>query len=362
MGVELKLTDRELPASPAFIDFLDRWLKGGAFETQVWADQLSEALSYGQAELRKRAADVAPSVVADAAGRRHVARAYGLLLALLTGDPAPIRDLQFRFHFVNVIGIPRSGGSYLTAELLRALGHDPARVPAALAHDGFPEAGPFELVPGVNSWVLSLQTMAEYLTMVELYFGKSARHSGKIVVPKKLTKGIYAGGFFHRVLGEAVEHVLTLRHPLAACVSTYEKSGGLPESGHFAVRSNIEDWCRRDLLYTGCSADELARMDYFDAYLRYWEQYHLYVATTGLSANRDLRVAAYGTERLERLAQSFHRRYDSAAAPAAFSVSDTARRRHPQWLARAQAPIERVAASFARVGIPFPIEELMECW
>ncbi len=115
-----------------------------------------------------------------------------------------------------------------------------------LAHDGFPEASPFQLRAGANTWVLSLHTMAEYLTMVEMFFGGAKRVSGKVVVPKKLTKGIYSGGFFHRVLGEAVEHVFTLRHPVTCCISTYEKSGGLPENGLFTVRSNIEEWCRRD--------------------------------------------------------------------------------------------------------------------
>jgi hypothetical protein len=198
--------------------------------------------------------------------------------------------------------------------------------------------------------------------MVEAFFRNDRRHSGKIIVPKKLTKGIYAGGFFHRVLGTAVEHIITLRHPAAACISTYEKSGGLPDGGRFAVRSNIEDWCRRDLLYTGCSLEQLEQMDYFEAYLRYWEQYHLYIATTGLSANRDLRVVAYGSERMQQLAGLFHRRYDSEREPGRFEVSAAARERHAEWLVRARPAIERVAAAWGRVDIPFPLDEVLEAW
>lgn len=362
MGVEIRLTDKELPVSPVFVDFLAHLLDGRPFDDREWAEQRSELLNYGQNQLQERAAREAPRVMNDSRGRDCIGRSYGLLLALLSGDPAPLRELQIRFHFVNVVGIPRTGGSYLTAELYRALGLEPARVPFALAHDGFPEAGPFELLPAANSWVLSLHTMAEYLTMVELFFAGRPAHAGKIVVPKKLTKGIYAGGFFHRVLGEAVEHILTLRHPAAACVSTYEKSGGLPADGRFAVRSNIEDWCRRDLLYTGCSADELQRMDYFDAYLRYWEQYHYYVATTGLSANRGLRVVTYGKQRLETLAQGFHRRYGSSLQAGEFTVSDSARLRHPDWIERARPAVNRVAEALQRVGIAFSPDELTECW
>ena len=362
MGVEIRLTDRELPVSPVYIDFLAHLLQGRPFDDGEWADQTSEALNFGLAELQRRAEAAAPGVMNDERGRAHIGRAYGLLLALLTGDFAPIAELQQRFHFINVIGIPRSGGSYLTAELYRALGMEPRSVPFAVAHDGFPEAGPFEMAPAANSWVRSLHTMAEYLSMVELFFGGRAPHQGRIVVPKKLTKGIYAGGFFHRILGEAVEHIVTLRHPVAACVSSYDKSGGLPADGLFTVRSNIEDWCRRDLLYTGCSADELARMDYFDAYLRYWEQYHYSIATTGLSANRGLRVVVYGKERLQALAQDFHRRYGSTLTPGDFKVNPAARQRHADWIERSRPALQRVAGLWARMGIPFPLEEVEECW
>ncbi|WP_029922908.1 hypothetical protein [Nevskia soli] len=362
MGVEIRLTDRELPVSPVFIDFLAHILDGRPFDDREWADQTSEALNFGLPELQRRAEAAAPGVMNDARGRAHIGRAYSLLLALLTGDFAPIGELQQRFHFINVIGIPRTGGSYLTAELYRALGIAPHSVPFALAHDGFPEAGPFEIAPQANSWVRSLHTMAEYLSMVELYFGARTPHQGRIVVPKKLTKGIYAGGFFHRILGEAVEHLITLRHPVAACVSSYEKSGGLPADGRFAIRSNIEDWCRRDLLYTGCTAEELVRMDYFDAYLRYWEQYHYYIATTGLSANREMRVVVYGKERLQAQAAAFHQRYGSKLAPGQFKISDTARQRHPDWVERAAPALQRVAALWERIGIPFPLQEMAECW
>ncbi|HUP91874.1 MAG TPA: hypothetical protein VM074_06460 [Solimonas sp.] len=362
MGVEVKLSDRELPVSPVFIDYLAHLVDGRPFTDREWHDQLSEKLNYAQRDLVQRAPKDAERVMADPRGRNAIARSYHWLLALLTGNQQALRELQLRYHFVNVVGIPRTGGSYLTQELYRALGLDPAKVHNALAHDGFPEAGPFQLNAGANSWIVSLQTMAEYLVMVELFFGNRARHSGKIVVPKKLTKGIYAGGFFHRVLGEAVENIVTLRHPVTTCISTYEKSGGLPADGRFALRSNIEEWCRRDLAYVGISGEQLQQMDYFDAYLRYWEQYHLYIATTGLSANRDLKVIVYGKERMEEQARSFHRRYESKAEITEFQVFEEQGARHPDWVRRAQPVLERVAAVWERVGLRFPLEQMMECW
>ena len=361
MGLEFKLSDRELPVSPAFIHFLAQVLSGQPFEGEIWAEQRSESLSPNQVDLDD-VSNAAAIVMGSPLGRARLARAYTLLYALLTGDLAPVHELQSRFHFVNFIGIPRTGGSYLTAELYRALSMVPAHVPNGLAHDSFPEAGPFQLQPGFNSWVVSLKTMAEYLTMVEIFFEHQKQYFGKIVVPKKLTKAVYAGSFFNRVLGEGTEYVLTVRHPVASCVSTYDKSGGLPADGRFAVRSNIEEWCRRDLLQTGRSAEELSSMEYFDVYLRYWEQYYLSLAMTGLAASRHLQVIAFGKCTLESTAQSYHDYYGSGLRALEFHSSDKARRLHPEWLERAQPAIDRIAAAWALTGIPFPARELSHCW
>ena len=363
MGVEIKLTDQELPVSPVFIDFLHHIVAEIPFEGAVWGDQLSESLSHEQRRIRQSATEHAQTVLAAPVGQKAIARAYELLVALMTGDVETIKDIQLKFHFINVIGVPRNGGSYLTKELYRALGFHPDRVPNVIAHDGFPDAGPFRFERGVNSWMTTLQTMAEFLTMIELYFGKNRPHGGKIVVPKKLTKGIYAGGFFHRILGRSVENILTVRHPVTSCISTYEKSGGLPSDGKFRVRGNIEEWVRRDLGYTGCDADELAEMDYFDAYLRYWEHYHYNIATTGLSANREITVVAYGKERMEDLVRAFYYRFGQRnPKPEPFEVFAENRARHPEWFRRAEPAVRRVAEVWATVGLHFPRDDVMEAW
>ncbi len=362
MGAELKLTDREVPVSPVFIAFLSQVLTHRPFEGEIWAHQLSEALSPPDGNLHLRASEAADVVMGNPLGREFLARSYGLLYSLLAGDLAPLYELQSRYHFVVVLGVPRSGGSYLTAELYRAIGMAPENVPNALAHDSFPEVGPFTLRPGLNGWMVSLKTLAEYLTMVEIFFSELKQHSGKVVVPKKLTKGVYAGGLFRNVLGAELEIVLTVRHPAAASASTYEKSGGLPADGRFAVRSTIEGWCRRDLEYTGCDQNQLNDMDYFDVYLRYWEQYQMSLVTSGWLSNPNLRIVAFGKPALESAAQDYHRRYGSELQASEFHVSDKARRLHPQWIERAQPSIDRVAAIWKSAGIPFPTEEVGACW
>jgi hypothetical protein len=52
MGVEIKLTDKEFPVSPVFIDFLPRYLQELSFETS-WHDQLSEELGTPQEDYQE---------------------------------------------------------------------------------------------------------------------------------------------------------------------------------------------------------------------------------------------------------------------------------------------------------------------
>lgn len=362
MGVELRLTDRQLPASPVFVDFLAHLVDGRPFEDHGWHDQRAETLNTAGEAVVRRAPQEAARVMADPRGRSAVARAYRLLMALLIGDLNTLQRFTGRYRFLCVVGIPRTGGSYLTKECFRALGHEPGRVPNALAHDGFPEAAPFQLRAGVNAWTVSLQTMAEYLVMVEEYFGSAAPEGDRITVPKKLTKGCYAGGLFRQVFGDEAEYVVTLRHPVTACISTYEKSGGLPESGRFAVRSNIEQWCQRDLATIGIDTAALATMDYFEAYLRYWELYHLQLALSGLLPRRRVRVLAYGRERMETQAAALHRAHGSRSTPEAFHVDSSLRHRHPEWIARARPAITRVAQTWESCGLPFPVDQLEALW
>jgi hypothetical protein len=353
MGIEFKLSDRELPASPAFIRLLARRLAGDDPPHEPWPDQRSEELVRPDAEERARAAEAAEQVMRDVRGREWVARAYTLLVALLTGELAPLQAIQARFHFISVVGIPRSGGSYLTAELYRALGIEPHRVPTVIAHDSFPDTAPFDLAAGANGWMVALKTTAEYLTLVELFFADQPARGGRIVVPKKLTNIVYAAGLLRRVFGPQSEFILTVRHPVAACISTYEKSGGLPADGRLAVRSNIEAWCRRDVEDFG-GPGAASAMDYFDAYLRYWEQYHLRLALAGLARTPGLRILPYGAPALRGAAQHYHERYRSGLEAGAFEVSEQTRRRHPAWLERAMPALARIDAQWRQAGLEFP--------
>lgn len=361
MGVEIKLSDRDLPVSPVLVDFIHRRIHGRAADA-LWHDQVSEVLVPAETEKRiEHARDVAESVIAHPIGQRVIFRAYELFTALLTGDEAKLTAFHRRFRFIVVVGCPRHGGTYLTKQLFRALGQDPKQVPGVIAHDGFPDAAPFGFGAGHSGYTYTLLQTAEYLAMVEDWFDDQPVIDGKIIVPKKATKAAYQGGFFRTVFGEDAEYLITLRHPMAACISTYEKSGGLPADGLSAARSNIEVWARRDLIVSGTTEEQAQRMRYIDAYLGYWRYYHLQLAGSGLARNQQWQVVAYGRDRLMRIAEGLNRRFGFAGPVEDFQVKRKLER-HPEWIGAADEALHQIEAIWSAQGLPFPASELAEGW
>jgi hypothetical protein len=361
MGVEIKLTDKEFPVSAAFIEFLHHQITRQPVDT-TWHDQLNEVLIPADTDKKRAVAQaVAEQVMRHPLGEKAIYRSYELLTALLTGAPEKLAFFHDHYRFVCIVGCPRHGGSYLTKQLFLAIGEDPQQTPNVIAHDGFPDIAPFEFRAQHNSLTTMMQNMAEYLAMVEVCFANSRLFDNRVIVPKKATKAAYNGAFFGNALGPHTEYIVTLRHPLAACISTYEKSTGLPADGKFRVRGNIEEWAQRDNLFTGEDPQLIFQRDYFDVYLRYWEQYHYNLALTGLGANKHWTVVAYGRERMMNLAQSYFTRFRSKGSAEEFKVFDN-RNRHPEWRPKAEQAIHRVAEVWRSVGLKFPLDEIMECW
>jgi len=345
--------------SPVFIDFLAHWLESGPCGAADWFDQVSEGPSKAWHNMVGRAEAVLQRLALDERALQIIEKSHGWFKALLLGETQELDSLHERFHFVPIVGIPRTGGSYLTAELFAALGYSKEAVHTAIAHDGFPDAGPFRLRRGNNSWVSTLANVAQYITAVELFFAPG--RAGAAVVPKKVTKAIYAPGLFRAVFGAAAEYVVTVRHPVASCISTYEKSGGLPPGEVFKVRSILERWIQRDNFLLGVRRSELADMEYFEAYIRYWEQFHVRLAMSGLLTNRRCIVVPYSKERMEDLASRWHRRFESGRGAAAFVTNENLLARHPGWAARSEAALRRVESVWNRFGARFPLAEVSNC-
>jgi hypothetical protein len=133
----------------------------------------------------------------------------------------------------------------------------------------------------------------------------------------------------------------------------------LPPDGKFQVRGNIEEWARRDNEFTGADPAGLASRNYFDVYLRYWEQYHWNLALTGL--RHDWKVLVYGEQRMMGAARDYFRRFRNRGEPEQFKVFDK-RHLHKEWRSAAEGAIGRVAQAWKTVGLHFPVDEIMEGW
>ena len=351
------LTGMQLPLSPVFIDFVARWLDHSGFAGERWFDQRSETLSNLRTDIHGKAQCRLERILSHEAAHTAIEAVYRRFHELATSRATKLEQALSNYRFIAVVGAPRTGGSYLTAELFRALGYEPAAVPAALAHDGFPDAKPVSTSNGGNAWLGTLLSTSQYLTMIELFFA-SRVGDRPVIVPKKLTKSVYAGSFFNTLLGNEAEYLITIRDPIGCCVSMYEKSGGLPADGLFKARSTMERWIRRDLSHTGVTASELACMEYFCAYVRYWEQYYINLAMSGLTANRTRTVVAFGEHSMEEAARIQHSRLGSSYSVDKFVAPSASCARHPQWVQRSEEAMERVAAVWRLVGLPFPAAEL----
>src|SRR5580698_9160213 len=112
---------------------------------------------------------------------------------------------------------------------------------------------------GRNAWIATMLSTSESLAIVQRYF-QDAPPNAVTNVPKKLTKGVYAGGFFNTILGADTEFLITIRNPLASCISTYQNSCGLPNDGKLRTRSTSEKWIKRDLMHVGFSTNEIDDM------------------------------------------------------------------------------------------------------
>jgi hypothetical protein len=286
---------------------------------------------------------------------------YKYTVALLLGQLDFIARPSNR-RFIFVVGCPRSGGSYLTKQRYLTLNMDPTRVPGLLAHDGSPKAWPFYIGSGHNQHTDMARYFAEYFVMVDLFFERSSSARDGLVIPNKgFKRGLSWRFFYNHILGPNAEFILTLRHPVASCISTYEKSGGLPLDGRFAVRSAIERFVQRDLQALDGRQVSLQKSDYFDVYLRYWDLYHYSLVLTGLCRERKYRVVPYGKEHMEEGARAYFRRFNATGSSEEFKVFDK-KGRHREWYAKAEAAMVRVADVWRTAGLRFPLEALQEAW
>lgn len=330
-----------------------------------WADQTNDFLHNPDP-----LPEIDQSLLRTPLSQRAINDVLNVAIALLSGNFPLVRDYLRDLHFAFVIGYPRSGGSYLTKELLRSLDLKHTQVSEALAHDGFPNLQSTWYDWNVDRPNYHLQESifqtAEFLVIANLYYRRHTRQldDGTWMAPKKMHKMVAWASSFKMLLGQGrADYMVTIRHPITTAISIFEKSGGLPNDGRFPAnqpRSAIEHWVRDDLMHMGCSQSDIANMTYFDAVRVSWSRFYTMMATSGLflGDREEVELLPYGQRALEGVSRRY-REHNRACetTPEPFYV-DKARDLPERVLQRSQETVNAVTNVWQSLGLTFPQLEI----
>ncbi len=361
----------ELGLSGSFLCFLEYVVNGKSSleDKHDWGDQITEdkcAYACNAEEYNIIIKKTSDALSENASVRMLVTAVYRLAEELLSGKTDLLIEFQKSFEVYAVVSAPRHGGTYLVKSLLNGFGYRYEDYPAWFIHDGIPDTRP-QYYSSTPAGVLSfsqhtVMQMAEWMVMAAFFGNNMQATEGRILLPKKFCKAVYAGSFVNEVLGHSAHYIVGIRHPVAAAISLYEKSGCFPADGLFPdqPRSIIELWIYRSLIHMGFSDHEVHRMPYFIAYLNYWQDYHQKLAISGLiSRSSNLEVMPYGKISYEEFSKNCGTQQSNF--PEIFYVCRKIER-HPDWCELANPVISQMAALWKSRGLHFPLDEVMEGW
>lgn len=324
-----------------------------------WADQTNDFL-HSETRMPKKG----PWVNSKKA-REMAAEAKMIYKAMLENQFAAVRECLKGYHFLFIVGFPRSGGSYLTKEALRTVGLDHTKVSENLAHDGFPSTSTGKMI-----WERGpLLQMAEFLVAARHFFGDNTQPGpdGEILIPKKAPWMNTSGWLYRTILDQTkTEYWLTIRHPLPLAISIAEKSGSLtgekevPERFPTQTRSSIERQVAMACIRQGVNPTNLT---YFDAVSLAWAAYHLQmVGVSGLFHGQwrgRVRFAPYSKETMEAGIKRLAQMRGAEREPEPFFIHQKAREVAPEIRERLEIKVRQVAAAWGALGVPFPKLELL---
>lgn len=272
-----------------------------------WADQTNDFL---------HSRDAAPKLTKDALLSDEAKEVFAEIVQvfgfLQSGNLKAVHEYIQNVRYQFVVGFPRTGGSYLTKEMLRNLGYDHTKITESLAHDGYPSLSPSLLNAG-----RSLFSLAEFIVVSKHYFAKNQGET--IIIPKKFPS---AASHFHEVaqiFGSSAEFLITLRHPLPTALSAADKAGSRLEKFPEKTRSAIEGMVARSLAMRGVRA---AGMNYVVAFSAAWLHFYESMIDSGLFAPRPqgskVTVLLYGSVSYETAVKNHAKQYAVDREPEAF--------------------------------------------
>lgn len=297
MSVSFSLSDSSFPASGAFIDFLLCFVEGRQFSDVGWEDQVTEGFSGGDRSIDKCASRNARALLALPRGRELIAYFYKVVHALLSSDFSFLRREFAGYKFSYVVGVPRSGGTFLLRRLLlhhnSCAAYPVSLLPALAIHDGTPDVSLPGALPVLSSLNRNVVQLAELFVALKLLYPR------KCTVVKKMSRYAFAGPLLSSVFPSPRLLYVTIRHPCNVALSTLDKCGAGARfrsgSSQFAVRCAIDEQVLQSVCsFYGFSSPGVFSMSYVKCFALYWRLF--YLSLLGSFGTEHVILLRYGDE------------------------------------------------------------------
>ena len=251
-----RVTSRQQPVNSQFLDHMHHVFCGSEVVDDGWHDQVREHLTNDKfVDLEQKLEEFH----ANESCREWLRVAVNCYLAELQGNKRPLADVLEGWEFLFIVGIPRSGGTYLLKEAIRATGQDYRKVHRGFYHDGFPAYQLFRKETG-----LAHASKSTWDTIQMAIMGRVEAEVRNIrIVPKKLHTLQMEPGLAKRLGGRIYK---THRAVEGVTQSVLDMGGGMPQDGYIPRhRTAIERQVWDMLIHHGYSIDDVRIMPYMGA-------------------------------------------------------------------------------------------------
>jgi hypothetical protein len=276
---------------------------GTEVETRNWYDQHKETSFFRAKKECKEHQDQLATELTEKGGEKldtMIKAVYTTYRRLVLGKLDEIPSLD-KIAPIFVVGLPRSGGTYITKQLFKAVGIDYKTVSYTLGHDGMPSPEPVTYSEDINGDIVNSRTMfylrlSEFIVMATDFYlnrDEAVYNGDRVVFPKKLCNLIYDYNMFKHIFPHA-SYIVTYRNPRGFLGSMMDKSGVEDPTSEFRIKIAIERWAEELLLAKGHELTNENSFQYYQIMVNYHKHYYQELARSGILSNPNTIIAEFG--------------------------------------------------------------------
>ena len=302
-GFSISFLDTELPLSYDYVQFMHNKMLESEADIHDWYNQhketnhclLDKDRINRQDKLAKDLIEKEPEATTE-----MITLVYSLFRKLVLGNLEAIKVID-KIAPVFVVGLPRSGGTYVTKQLYKGLHIDYKQVSSALGHDGMPGVPEFTYDIGKQGEVVNRRThsylsIAEFIIMASDYYSHLPNAwyaDGRLVFPKKLCNLIYDYNLFKYVFPHA-KYIVTYRSPLGFLGSIMDKAKKKDPLSPFSVDLVIEQWADSLVHSSNYVLEKESDAQYYKIMLEYHRLYYQRLAASGILSDPSVSIVEFG--------------------------------------------------------------------